>query len=221
MSIVMRRWMIIVILMVSLIYCSGCSSENENDTDPGFDLGLLLKSQVDLTKDEGWPEGDTELLILHSIQVGSFTQDDTDELLAIFRPTFSPHAAGLERSIAAIYDGKTHKLITQKTFAADAVSLYLFNNSSGRSRILSMLATTYQGISVHYLELWHIEGSTWTAFPVSERPLEANYGYALTGTKDILIYDKRPFDSYYDTEAPSPEIFALLRWDEYREIFVP
>ncbi|HHX74193.1 MAG TPA: hypothetical protein GX699_04745 [Firmicutes bacterium] len=67
-----------------------------------FAMEAQLKSQIDLTSDN-WMESDAELLKLQTIQFGSFTKDSSDEFLAIFKTTSSPHVAGLERSIAAIF----------------------------------------------------------------------------------------------------------------------
>lgn len=218
MQTIMRRALQLFPLIIGLIlFCHGCTTAGNFD----FDIETRLKSQLDLTQDT-WMESDAELLKLETLHFGSFTRDNSNELLAIFRATSSPHVAGLERTIIAVYNKSTLKILTQKTFAADRVSLYFFTNESNRRLILYLGAATSQGIASYYLELLRIEDSQWTSLPVWNKPLEDSYGYALSGDKDLLIFDKQYFDVQYNGyKPPPPEIIALLKWDKAAEIFAP
>lgn len=211
-----RRTLKVVVTLLAILFSGGCAQRTSPTASPN-NMERALKSQIDLSQEEQFGSDSKDpslLLVLENIQYGSFTKDHSYELLASFRHSSTPpHAAGLDRTIAAVYDVSTLKIRNQKTFAADEVSLYFLQGASGRSFILYMGATTYQGITTQVLELWRVDEDHWTSIPVSDQQLDDSYAYALMGDQTLLIID--------GLETTAPDIIGSLVWDKEAAAFVP
>lgn len=155
----------------------------------------------------------SELLTLHSITYGSFTESDSSEMLVLFKVKDVPHVGGLDRTIAAIYDANTYLLKSQKTFVADYVSLQLLTDKNQRKNILYIGSVTYQGYTAYSMELFEIEGDRWLSKAISSEAFMENDAYAYTN--EIL----QVFDLSYSDHAPVYDYKYTLYWDSTEATF--
>jgi hypothetical protein len=83
-------------------------SNQDSDTE---NIETKLKAQINKAEDDYLSELSDEevgtVLRMQSIHKGSFTETGDSEILAVFRVLSTPHAAGLNRTIAAVYDADT------------------------------------------------------------------------------------------------------------------
>jgi hypothetical protein len=93
-------------------------------------------------------------IVVGSIYKGDFTGSGKQELLVIFKLLNTPHAGGLDCSVAAVYDQSTFELISQKTFPSDECNFRILTDNKNRGYLLFSGSSTYQGYTSYKLELW-------------------------------------------------------------------
>lgn len=155
----------------------------------------------------------SELLTFYSITHGSFTENDSSELLVLFKVKDVPHAGGLDRTIAAVYDADTYLLKSQKTFMADHVSIQLLTGENQRKYILYIGSVTYQGYTTYSIELFEIEKDGWHSKAVSSETFTENEAFAFTN--DTL----QVFNLSYIDNAPVYDYKYTLYWDSVEATF--
>ena len=94
-----------------------------------------------------------ENIKIANIYEGSFTSAGKQELLIIFKLKGLPHAAGLDYSVAAIYQKGTLDRISQQAFITDEAQFRLLTDSNRKKYLLYSGTTTYQGHSTCTLQL--------------------------------------------------------------------
>ena len=90
---------------------------------------------------------------ISEIHEGSFTGSKKSELLVIFKFLGLPHAAGLDYSVAAIFERDTLKWVAQQGFMTDEAQFGLLQDSKKNNYLLYSGTTTYQGHSTCTLQL--------------------------------------------------------------------
>lgn len=209
------RQLIFLLYAICIVFIlSGCST-NQSETLTTEDIAKTLISQINPQLDENYDVSqDIELI---SIRYGSFTQKDANELLAEFRYVSSPHVAGLERTIAAIYSADTLKIISHKVFAADKVSINLLPTESGRKYILYLGESTSQGLTTQVVRVLKINGGTWSETFTDKVLPDDGCHYVFTSDSELLKVKLKAMQSMADYN----EIIASLKWDMEKESFVP
>lgn len=183
MTMIKRVFACILSLPLVLALLTGCPADRPADLAR---LPEELMSQIDREQDDyldAMKENSIEeLLALRSVTYGSFSKSGASEILALFKVKRAPHAAGLDRTVAAVYDAGTYKLKSQKTLAADEVFLQpLAADTDQKNHILYIGSTTYQGYTTYYIELFQVEEDGWVSKPVSPESFEEQYAYAFAG----------------------------------------
>lgn len=113
---------------------------------------------------------------LGNIYEGDFSGLGQSEILVIFKfyPPF--HAAGLDFSVAAIYERKTLKLISQKSFANDECKFDVLRNVALKAYLIYSGTTTYQGYSTGTLQLFNLSNN-WEEILPQENSIYYNSKY--------------------------------------------
>lgn len=94
-----------------------------------------------------------ENIKITNIYEGSFTAKGKQELLIIFKLKGLPHVAGLDFSVAAIYEKGTLDRVSQQAFITDEAQFRLLSDSNQKKYLLYSGTTTYQGHSTCTLQL--------------------------------------------------------------------
>jgi hypothetical protein len=169
-----------------LLLLTGCSKKEGKRCN----IEEYLISQIDWQADDylaSLGEDEQNIISLKSLSYGSFTGDNTSEILCLFHID-APHTGGMDRTIAAIYDEDSLKYITKKTFMADDVSLYLFHDILGKTNILYIGETVYQGIASHQIDLIEIQNNDWVSKKISDIPLEDSDTFAVSSDKYLHVF---------------------------------
>ncbi|MDR2545932.1 MAG: hypothetical protein LBC96_00275 [Lachnospiraceae bacterium] len=176
------RYFIVCISLSTIFLLCSCDERSSDASDRL--LSDVLISQISWEADEYLLSllsdelVDKDVITLKSIIYGSFTNVSEEQILASFHVN-APHAATLDRTIVAIYDSITMKIVSQKTFAADTVCFYVLHGVN--SHILFIGDVTYQGISVYKAELYEILDNQWIVKKIIDEPLgETSYYYSFT-----------------------------------------
>ncbi|OPX44377.1 hypothetical protein CLHUN_16760 [Ruminiclostridium hungatei] len=90
---------------------------------------------------------------ISEVHEGSFTGSKKPELLVIFKLLGLPHAAGLDYSVAAVFEKDTLRWVTQQGFMTDEAQFGLLQDSKKNNYLLYSGTTTYQGHSTCTLQL--------------------------------------------------------------------
>lgn len=171
---------LLILLLVS------CSKKEEKE----ISLEERLISQIDWNQDEYLESMDKEsdeLLTLERITYGHFTKVGVKEILAIFSID-SIHTTGLDRTIAAIYTADTHEFITQRSFAADSVELYVLEDNEGKGNLLFLGETVYQGIASSQIGLYDLSGGNWSEKKISELIHDDSDTYAMSCNQELQVF---------------------------------
>ncbi len=209
-----KYFSMLVLTLVFMLILLGCTTTKSEYSQ--LEEQLIIQINWDADDYLASVEDDSEDIIsLRSIYYGSFSDENSSELMALFK-VISPHIGGLDRTIAAIYDRDSLKIKSQKSFAADQVSVYLFSSASQKNNILFIGETTYQGVSNSQIELYEIVQEKWVSKSVSDVNFEDNYSYAVTDKKLLHV-----FNTIYDNNMkPTDNYMMTLFWSEQESKFV-
>ena len=144
-----------------------------------------------------------------NIYEGEFSGSGQSEILVIFK--FSPpdHAAGLDFSVAAIYERKMLKLISQKSFASDECKFDVLRDIADKAYLIYSGTTTYQGHSTCILQLFNLSNNWKQLLPQENSIYNSKYKFELlNGVVSILS----PEFSNLDEVEFKKKYF--LKWDE-------
>lgn len=198
---------IIILLFISIIF-SGCKSDERLLED----LEYSLLSQLDWQADDylsSLEEGEEDIITIKDIHYGNFSSMDEDELLVLFYVS-SPHAGGSDRTIIAIYNKDTLNIKTQKTLAADSVSVYILPSRNGKDYILYIGNTIYQGVPAYSIELFIIQDNEWSTLPVSDYSMDNDLAYTVADNRLLHIMEIH-YDEYIN---PLYQYKYTLYWDD-------
>lgn len=180
---------IIIVSVFIVVLCCNCSKKEQAK----FTLEDQLLSQIEKESDEylsSLEDNLLDILTLKSISYGNFTNSNTSELLALIGVD-SPHVGGLERTIVAIYNQNTKKLITQKTFIADHVSFYFFDTVTNKTNLLCIMNSMNQGISSSQIQLFEIEENTWIEKEIPQLSTNDDSFYSVSGGVYLHIFERK------------------------------
>ena len=217
-----------LILLMMFSSCGG-ATKTSITTDTLSNLEEELISQIDWTLDDYLESIDADqgakndLITLRSLTPGHFSSNTSDELLALFCVD-AVHGAGLDRTIAAIYDRTSLKIMTQHSFISDKVSLYILPGSSQGDSFLYIGCTTNQGESSYYIDRLELQGKEWVSIPIDDvqnQDQSQNYCYTFaSGAEDayITVFTL----SYPDFPMKEPELNYKysLYWDQFSQTFL-
>lgn len=192
----------ILSILAVLALLASCSASRPAGSEQ---LSEELKSQIDGKQDDYLSalsgESISGLLTLYSVTYGSFTENGASELLALFKVKDVPHAGGLDRTVAAIYDADTYKVKNQKTLIADSVSIELLADAGQRNYVLFIGSVTYQGYSSCSIELFQVEKDKWISKALSPETFAGNNAYSFSnGALQVfeLSYSDTPVHNHYN-----------------------
>lgn len=209
--------LIFIVIAVFAIYSLNKGINSVNTTSEYELLSDRLQAQIDRSQDDYLSSESekslNELIRLDSISYGSFTDVGAHEILVLFKVTDIPHAGGLDRTIAVIYDADTYKLKNQKTFVADNVFIQLLENADQRNSILYIGTVTYQGYTTYYIELLQVERDGWLSKDISQERFADNYAFFFSN--NII----QVFELTYSNYKPIYNNKYALYWDGLEMIF--
>lgn len=194
------------------------------EIDPD-DLLSQLIAKVDISQDpylatepEDEARGD---LSVRSVHFGSYTESGADELLALFLVNGTPHAAGEERTIAAVFRKDGLELAAQMTIEGDTVSTSLFKDTKGRSHLLVLASGTYQGLTRYGISLWSVRDGAWAEETIDPRIDSAEEALCYGVTEPFLIHVFALDDMWdFPRIVPRYELLYTLKWDREAGAFV-
>jgi|GEM_PF-6089610 len=109
------------------------------------------------------------------VHEGSFTGSKKPELLVIFKFLGLPHAAGLDYSVAAIFEKDTLRWVAQQGFMTDEAQFGLLQDSKKNNYLLYSGTTTYQGHSTCTLQLLSLKDG-WKALLPADSGINSSGG---------------------------------------------
>lgn len=225
------RFGFLLIILTFLVFFSSCSAATKTSisTDTLSNLEEKLISQIDWTLDDYLDSIDSDkdaksdLLTLKSLTTGHFSSNTSDELLALIHVD-AVHGAGLDRTIAAIYDRASLKIMTQHSFVTDKVSLYILPGSSQGDSLLFIGCTTNQGESTYYIDWFEIQGTEWVSKSIDDvqnQDQSQNYCYTFaSGAEDAYITVFTLNYPDFPDKTPSLNYEYSLYWNRFSQTFV-
>lgn len=201
---------IIVFAVVTFVGCIQKQRESEN-------LAGRLIAEVDRSLDDYLEAMKNktldQLLKLHSIEYGAYTEVGAEEMMVQFKVMDVPHAAGLDRTVVLICDAKTLEAKHQKTFMADRVTIHLLNDLDLRNEILYIGSTTYQGFTAYGIERFDLSKGDWVAVTISD---------VVFGERDAFFFADgvlQVFELTYEDYEPVYSLKTTLFWDSTKRVF--
>lgn len=211
-----KRIINITLVLILTLMLTSCTA---NYTTDNLSLDEMLTSQIDITSDEflsSVPNDYMDMLVLDTIHYGSFTAKDANEMFITFKIKGTPHIAGLDRTITAVYNADTQKIILQKTFVADIVSIYFLpDNGLGIQDILFLGDVTYQGYTTYMAKLYSLKGEKWELKSLPIENKDKNLAYAITSNRSLHI-----FKLGYNEYGPIFDYIDTFYWDTASGVFV-
>lgn len=176
----------LIIVTISVLLLATCGLNKETTITPEDFRVQIIENAMGLVEDI---EGQNEELTLESIQYGNFSGGGK-EAFAILKITPSPHVGGLDRTLCVVYKADDLSVIASREFLADFVQIQILPTASGRSHILYLGTTTYQGVSSQDMQLFKIEDYEWKSNPVNIPQLNNEDDCILANQTDLLIFQK-------------------------------
>ena len=226
-----RHFGFLLLILTFLMMLSSCdtATKTSTTTDTLSDIEEKLKSQIDWTLDDylvsmnSDQAAESDLLTLKSLTPGHYSSHTSDELLALFQVD-TVHVAGLDRTIAAIYDRTSMEIKTQHSFVADKVSLYVLLGSSQGDSFLFIGCTTNQGESTYDIDWLEIQGGEWVSKAIEDvqnQDQNQNYCYTFaSGAEDAYITVFTLSYPDFPIKTPALDYKYSLYWDRSSQIFV-
>ncbi|WP_409967971.1 hypothetical protein RFF05_15700 [Bengtsoniella intestinalis] len=194
----------------------------EQDMLSQIDFTDNVSSRVNMVMDYGLDDYRTEILdnysdyfTLDSIDYGSYTGTEQQEVLVVFSVVDNDHVGGFGRKLMAIYDVTTGDLVMQHSFAGDSVNIVVDSSNVVDSCCVFMTATwTYQGIVSGSTDCGSLEGGVWTPIQVPITESDRNT-YSYSKSNDTLTItqwlDGTEEPYFYPTQGDSTEY--TFDWD--------
>lgn len=209
-----RMVMFPIFIVFALYVLTGCAAAVGADgTQILSGLNHRIIETV-LENDESGGTVEASDVVMEQTFYGSFSKSGVKEALVVCRILNTPHTGGLGRRAIIILAVDSMEVVAYNEIPADEVWVDTLPVSNGQDRIIFSGKSTYQGISAQDVMYFCIQGGQWTEIPVEE--LEAfgeNQFYFLA--EDVMIV------SSVSQLAGSPDITAILKWDQDEGKFVP
>lgn len=122
-----------------------------------------------------------------SILCGCFLEKDKETLLVRFDYVKSPHVAGVDRCIVAIFDTYSGDLITWKYLGGDEVELHVLPMDKEPDRLICIRSGIHQGQVTSCMELYQIEKNDWKQIELPEIEAAISEMTETTGSRNSLI----------------------------------
>lgn len=201
---------IIMFVMVTFVGCIQKQTESENIagrliTEVDRSLDDYLEAMSNKTLDQ--------LLKLHSIEYGAFTEVGAEEMMVQFKVMDVPHVAGLDRTVVLICDAKTLESKHQKTFMADRVTFHLLSDLNLKYEILYIGSTTYQGFTAYGIQRFDLSKGDWATVDVSDVVFSERDAFFFAD--DVL----QVFELTYEDYEPIFSLKTTLFWDSTKRVF--
>lgn len=212
------------VICLSILIFSGCNKQTSN-----IHLENQLISQIDKNADDylaNWdPDNYTDpigedwhdLISMKSLHYGNFTSSESLEILVLFHVD-AQHVAGLDRTIALIVDADTLNHKTQRSFAADSVSIRLLPDSSGKENILAIMSTTNQGMNTYTAELFEVPDNEWITKPVFDEVFKDTFSFSLASDGTLQVFNVQY--KQFPKPIPTYEYQYALFWNPEKAKFI-
>lgn len=185
---------------------------------PASDAASLtaFNEQVVVKVLENYWDGDfitDDDIAIDQIYYGSFSQENAKEVLVLCKILNQPHVGGLDKTVGLVLEQDSLEVVAYEEFPADKVEIGCFQTKSGKSRVLFIGTSTYQGISGQAALLFDIQGSQWVQVPIDALDgFEGEY-FCFMG-EDMLVVSST-------AQLTSPaRVMGILVWDAEAEQFV-
>jgi len=225
------RFGFLLLIIAFLMLFSSCNAATKTNIskDTPSTIEEKLISQIDWTLDDYLDSIDSDqaaksdLLTLKSLTQGHFSSNTANELLALFHVD-AVHGAGLDRTIAAIYDRASLKIKTQHSFGADKVSLYILPGNSQGDSLLFIGCTTNQGESAYNINWFEIQDEEWMSKQIDDlknQDQSQNYCYTFaSGAEDAYITVFTLNYPYFPDKTPALNYVYSLYWNRLSQTFI-
>ena len=155
------------------------------------------------------------------IYEGGFSDPTYSELLVIFKFSPGTHVAGLDFSVAAIYDRNTLDLVSQQSFTSDECHFDLVKDVNKVAYLIYSGTTTYQGHSTCTLQLLNLS-KNWEQLLPQEKSVYGEDLYKFEMVSNGLISVLEP--EFLDNDVVEWKKKYYLKWNEITsklEDFIP
>lgn len=176
----------LIIVTISFLLLAACGLNKQTTFAPEDFRVQIIENAMGLVEDI---EGQNEELTLESIQYGNFSGYGK-EAFAILKITPSPHVGGLDRTLCVVYKADDLSVVASREFLADFVQIRILPTASGKSHVLYLGTTTYQGVSSQDMQLFEIEDNEWKSNPVNIPQLNDEVNCILANQTSLLILQK-------------------------------
>lgn len=167
-----------------------------------------------LENDESGGTVEASDVVMEQTFYGFFSKSGVKEALVVCRILNTPHTGGLGRRAIIILAVDSMDVVAYNEIPADEVWVDTLPMSNGQDRIIFSGKSTYQGISAQDVMYFCIQSGQWTEIPVEELEVFGeNQFYFLA--EDVMIVTSA------SRLAGSPDITAILTWDQDEGKFVP
>jgi len=187
-----------------MLFFVACENEKVEDSLFNYEWDNIenhLISQINWNLDDYLaylnPSTDRDIITLKEIKKGNYTNINSNELFITFHVD-AVHSAGLDRTIAVIYNANSLELITQKTFVADTVYLHILPSES--THILFIGDVTYQGLSTYKANLFELYGNQWVEKTIDESfESTENLYYSFTNGNILHVFTLNYDEKFHPT----------------------
>lgn len=158
---------------------------------------------------------------IECIYEGGFSNPTYSELLVIFKFSPGTHVAGLDFSVAAIYNRNTLDLVSQQSFTSDECHFDLVKDVNKVAYLIYSGTTTYQGHSTCTLQLLNLS-KNWEQLLPQEKSIYGEDLYKFELVSNGLISVLEP--EFLDNDVVEWKKKYYLKWNEKTsqlEDFIP
>ena len=125
-------------------------------------------------------------IYLHQILYGSFTDAKKKEFIAQVKMSDPPAGGGLDPTMAFVFDEETMEVLCHEEFNSNFVTFIKLPLLDTREAVVFSGSTTYQGLTVQYIEVYDLSGCSWKEIPSGLPEFDENTRFHLRST-DLSI----------------------------------
>lgn len=202
-----------ILLMLVILSLTGCGlAKKKITTTENTDIVEIAEN---LAEEGTFEAGD---IYVDSILYGNYTQAKESELLVLCKIKNNVHAAGLDRTLAIVFQQDSMEVVAYKEFGYDEVTLCPLPTEA-ESRILFLGRTTYQNNTTQYLSLYCVEEKEWNECPIEGVEIQENDLCYITDDNKLIVVPQEKGE--YPTERiPLWKKQTVYEWDQHDERFV-
>ncbi len=185
--------------------------------NPGVILNLsnqrILEEASQIAEEGTFEEGD---IYVSDICYGYYSDSMKREMLALCKFENNVHIAGVDRTLAMLYDEESMELIAAKEFHADEVILQELPTEQ-ESKVLFLGQSIYQGIPAQFAELYAIQGNEWVEIPLGFELREKEVCYLAEDNSLMVV----PWEigEYANEVIFLEEEQRRYKWDDSSKLF--